>query len=1053
MKTGFNKYLLVVGLLTYTGQAFAVGTIIATAIFGAAAAGTFAYVATAFAINILASTIIAKSAFRADLGTGSGGGADALAGGSENPGNRQQVPPATDNKLPIVYGAAWVGGTLTDLSITGDNQQMFYVLSICEVTNDGTDTITFGDVYYGGKKVTFGANGVVTALTDESTGVVDTSVNGKISIFLYSNGSYEPFNTTQTAVQVMQTAGLGYQWTSNKLMTHCAFAIVKLTYSNTANIRALEATKFQVTNSRSAPGDCFEDYLTNTVYGAALSDDQIDYASLTALNAYSAQQMTYTTYQGIQTTQTRFRFDGVIDPNKPVMSNLQDMASCSDCLLKFNEITGQWGVITQTPTYTVAMALNDSNMVSAISITPLDISSSFNVIECKFPDKSNQDAFNTATFDLAQVAPTLLYPNEPVNKQSVSLPLVNDSVRAQYIANRMLKTGREDLQVLVNVNFEGIQLEAGDVVTITNANYGWVAKLFRVNKIIEQFDESGAVTAKLTLSEYNPAVFNDVNITQFSPLPNSGIGDPLTFGSIPAPVITAEFPTDVNPYFSVTVTASQSGVIQYAEVWYSAFANPTSSQLIFAATSEIQSSGNPYTPGQVLPAITVANVPSGNWYLFSRMVNSLGTSGFSPASTIFRWRPQTIQFTDQYVVVAYADSITGTGFNTNPRNKSFFGLRNQANTAISTDPSLYKWFAADPAFGTAVFLCFVNRTGRKFSFDTGFAGYAGGTGRFVPTQTSIFDPRLWSALPDGTNAIDLDVSTGQLISTGTTSTGSSSGEISVTNTPDGGLVASLAQFLDFGGSGTLTSPVATLTVDIYGRVVGFAPPDTFYYTDQDFSATAGQTVFNVTRAAGYISGQCLVFRNGILLDTSEYTDTGGTTGIVTFANPCAAGDYISIVSMKSDNATTGVYATFTRNTATLTNASSFTPTGFTINSGYELLFLNGTIVNDQDYNITAGTITDFPDVATGLLTCIQFAPNNLGTPAGNMQNVVGNTVVGQPQYFISYNPLSFNLYSNGALLLQGTDYTTATGSYTLATTPDTVLTVLVNQSFARTGAV
>lgn len=1052
MKTGFSKLLIGIGLLAFTGYALAVGSIIAVQVFGMVA-GSLTAMVTAFAINMVASAILAKSAFKPDFGAGVGGGADSLAGASPNPGNRQQVPPATDNKLPVVYGTAWVGGTLIDLSITGDNQQMYYVLAICEVTNHGTDAFTFGDVYYGGKKVNFGTNGAVVSLTDESTGVVDTSVNGKMSIFLYSNGSNQPYNTNQTAIQVMQSTGLTYQWTSSKVMTGTVFAIVKLTYSNTANIRALESTKFQVSSNRSAPGDCISDYLTDPVYGASLSEDQIDFASLTALNVYSAQQMTYTTYQGIQTTQTRFRFDGVIDTNRSVMANLQDMASCCDCLLKFNEITGQWGVITQTPTYTVAMALDDSNMVSAINITPLDISSSFNVIECKFPDKANQDSFNTAVFDLAQVAPALLYPNEPVNKQSVSLPLVNDSVRAQYIANRMLKTGREDLQVLVNVNFQGIQLEAGDVVTITNANYGWTAKLFRVNKIIEQFDESGAVTAKLTLSEYNPAVFNDVNVTQFSPLPNSGIGDPLTFGSIPAPLVTAEFPTDVNPYFSVTVTASQSGVIQYAEVWYSAFANPTSSQLIFAATSEIQSSGNPFTPGAVLPTITVANVPSGNWYLFSRMVNSLGTSAFSPASTIFRWRPQTIQFTDQYVAIAYADSITGTGFTTNPRNKSFFGLKNQANTAISTTPSDYKWFAAEPAFGTAVYLCFINRTGRKFSFDTGFAGYAGGTGRFVPTQTSIFDPRLWSALPDGTNVIDLDVSTGQLISTGTTTSGANSGEITVTNTPDGGLVASLAQFLDFGGSNTLTSPVATLTVDIYGRVVGFAPPDTFYYTNQVFTATTGQTVFNVTRAAGYISGQCLVFRNGVLLDTTEYTDTGGTTGIVTMANPCAAGDIVSIVSMKSDNATTGVYATFTRYTDTLTNASSFTPSGYTLNSGYELLFLNGTIVNDQDYNITAGSITDFPNVASGLLTIIQFNPNNLGTPAGDMQNVVGNTVVGQPQYFISYNPLSFNLYSNGALLLQGTDYTTATGSYTLATTPDTVLTVLVNQSFARTGAV
>ena len=96
------------------------------------------------------------------------------------------------------------------------------------------------------------------------------------------------------------------------------------------------------------------------------------------------------------------------------------MASCCDCLIKYNEITAQWGVIVQQPTYSVAMDLNDSNIVSAIQVTPIDLAGSYNVIECKFPDKSNQDSFNSATFDLAQIDPALLFPNEPVNKMSVS---------------------------------------------------------------------------------------------------------------------------------------------------------------------------------------------------------------------------------------------------------------------------------------------------------------------------------------------------------------------------------------------------------------------------------------------------------------------------------------------------------------------------------------------------------------------------------------------------------------------------------------------------------
>jgi hypothetical protein len=1049
MKIGFNKLTLAVILATFAVPSWAAGTIIATAVIGLAA-GSFAAVATAFVINMAISAIITKAFFSPQQPDGAGG----LAGDSPNPGNRQQIPPATDNKLPIVYGEAWLGGTITDLSISENNQELYYVLSICEVTNNGLDTITFGDVYWGGKKCNFAdaTSPDVVSLTDESTGVNDSSVNGKMQIFLYRNGSLTPARGSETAIQVMQSSGLIYTWDSSKAMTNTAFAIIHISYNTDAGLTGIQQTKFQVNNSRFAPGDCFLDYLTNDVYGAAIPVSQVDTVSLTALNAYCAESFAYTDANGNPATQARFRFDGVLETSRSIMDSLQDMASCCDALLKYNEIVGQWGIITQKPNYTVAMDLSDSNMVSAIQITPLDIAASYNVIECKFPDNSNQDAFNSTTFDLQEIDPFLLFPNEPVNKNSISLPLVNNDVRAQYIATRMLKAGREDLQVNVRINFQGIQLEAGDIVTITNTNYGWAAKLFRVMKVTEQFASDGAVTADLILSEFNPTIYDDSPITEFQPSPNTGIPNPLVFGTIPTPTITTSYPTEANPFFLVNLTASSQGIIQYAELWYSAFATPTTGQMIFAGTTAIQSNGTPYAPGTLFPPVTLANVPAGTWYFFSRMVNSLGTSSFSSASAPFVWKPTTFQYAERYVAVAYADNASGiSNFSFSPTNRLYYGLANSSSTVLPTNPSAYTWYLADPALSTNKFVCYANRTGRKFSFATGFAGYAASTGAFVPTQAIIFDPRIWSALPDGSNIIDLDYSTGQVIQTGTTTVGT--GEIAVTNNPDGKIVASLKPYLDF-GSGVYTQTVtgiAQLTIDIYGRVVGFTTPDPFYMTIAQFTATAGQTVFTVTRGSGYIADQCLVFVNGLLFDESEYTDTAGSTGTVTFATGLALGDKVTIISMKSTNSGTP-YATFTRNTATLTNSSSYSP-GFALSSGYELLFINGSALTDQDYDIVGNAISNFPNLANGLLTVIQWTPNNLGLPAGDVVNALQNTIIGQTSYPFSYTTDAFNLYQNGVLLFGGTDYTTTTGGYNLTNTPIFNNEILLQQTFARTGAV
>lgn len=1119
-----NKIIVFLLLASFALPSFAIGVTLVTFAAGAAFAATATGIAIAMAINMVVATIVTK-AFATQPSFDSGS-----SGSSPNPGNRQQLPPATDHKLPVVYGSAYVGGIVTDLSISDNNQELYYVISICEVTSTNSgqtpDTITFGDIYFGGKKVVFQGNGyTVASLLDESTGISDTTVNGKLEFFLYKNGSNSNVNSPYSAYSVMERSGLVYTWDNTKLMSNCAFAILHMSYSQSANIRGLETTKFQVTNSRSSTGDCFYDYLINTRYGCSIESTQIDTTSLAALTAYSDQTFTYIKYNGGGATQPRFKFNGTLDTTRTVMSNLQDMATCCDCLIKYNEITAKWGVIVQSPTYTAVMDINDSNMISAIQITPMDIAASYNVIECKFPDNTNQDAFNSATFDLAEIDPALLYPNEPVNKLSLSLPLTNNDVTAQYIANRFLKAGREDLQLEVSVSFIGIQLDAGDIVTVTNANYGWVAKPFRINKVVQQFNDDGSIAVQLNMSEFNATVYDDVSITEFSPAPNTGISDPTFFGIPPAPVVVSQYPTNTNPLFIVQATTSPAGITQYAEVWYSAYSNPLQEQMYFAGTSEIQSNGTPWNVSTVLPNISLSNIPAGNWYIFSRMVNSLASSAYSPASSLLYWRPSTFQYTERYLTVAYGTSITGAGFSLNPRGKTYYGLANSSSISPSTDPADYTWYLADPNFGTNIYLAYSNRTGRKFSFDTDFATYAGGGGAFVPASiTAALDPSIWSSLVDGTNYIDLDIRTGQLLETGTTTVGT--GEIAITNNPDGKVVASLKQYLDFGsGIYQRTQSAANITVDIYGRVVGFEAPDDFYYTDVDFVATAGQTVFSVTRGAGYIVGNCWVLINGAWIEKTQYTDAAST---VTLSVTVSAGDIVSIISFKSvsnvsvstasasgtgtvatlgfanratppftvgqsitvagvtptgyngtytvtactttsvsyANTTTGVmtavgtiaftnpyYNSFTINTADLVDATEYTASGFTLTSGYELLFLNGTIVNEQDYDIIGQVITNFPNLVTGKLTILQWTPNNLGLPNGNCVNYVSNTIIGQTTYPFSLDALAFNLYANGVMYKQGADYTTSTSNYTLAVTPDTILTTLVNQTFARTGAV
>lgn len=1096
------------------------GSIIAAYFF---TAGTVLYAATAFAINIVASAIISKA-----FGPQAPNYDDNQ--NNPNPGSRQQLPPAGDNKLPVVYGSAYLGGIVTDLSITSNNQRLFYVVALCEVTNTesgGTpDTISFGDIYWGGKKcVMSGAS--VTGLYDESTGATDTSVNGLLNIYTYRNGSNSPVNSSTSAITVMQTSGLTYTWDSTKLMTNCAFAIIDITYNSAANLTGLQATKFQVANSRYAPGDCFQDYLTSERYGGAIPLSNIDTTSLTALNTYCAEQFTFMPFTGSSTTQARFRFDGTIDTSTPIMQNLQLMASSCDCLVKYNEIIGAWGVIVQKPTYTVAMALTDSNIVSNISISPTDLASSYNIIEVKYPDSANRDAFSTVQLDLNVVNPGLLYPNEPVNKQSVSITLVNNNVRAQYLANRFLEEAREDLLLQFSINYSGLQLEAGDIVSVTNSNYGWTEKLFRINRVTEVFGDDASIRASLQMSEFNPAVYDDVNITQFAPAPNTGISYPDFFGTVSAPTVQNVLPTTVVPSFDLSVYSSSSGITQYAEIWYSAYATPTDTQRLFLTVTENLAGSTPYNPSTQMPLVTVTSLPQGDWYFFVRMVNSLSKSIYSPASSLFQWRPRTFQYADRYLAVAYADSADGSvDFSLNPRNKSYYGLLNSPTANGSPNYADYAWYQSPVNFGTTNYLLFANRQSRRFSFSAGNAGYANLNGGFVPTETSVYDTSLWSGLQDGSNYIDLDARSGQLVTIGTTTVSSADGLLSVNNSTSGAMVVSLQKFLNFGaGVYTKTANAASLTIDVYGRVVGFTQQDDFFFTETVFTATASQTSFSLT----HIVGQVLVFHQGCMLSTSDYSETSTT---VVLNNACDAGEIIIMLSMRAVSAAVfydqqyitvattgsdyvtyndaphsilavgdiltfsdvgtptqytisaidlglkkitftttitapavstqiyryrpiGEYAPYYRWEIDVSEISSYTPTTFGITNGAEMLTVNGSSLNEIDYDLAGdGTITGFPGQVTGKLVIIQYANNNLGVPCSNITNVVAYSVAAQTMYPFETNPESFELYANGVLLTKGSsnDYTATNANWLLSTAFDNNVTLINQQTFARIGA-
>ena len=125
-----------------------------------------------------------------------------------------------------------------------------------------------------------------------------------------------------------------------------------------------------------------------------------------------------------------------------------------------------------------------------------------------------------------------------------------------------------------------------------------------------------------------------------------------------------------------------------------------------------------------------------------------------------------------------------------------------------------------------------------------------------------------------------------------------------------------------------------------------------------------------------------------------------------------------------------------------------------MNSGFELLYVNGAQLNEVDYDLTGGIISGFPSNLTGTLTIIQFSPNNFNVPASNITNTVAYSTSGALSYVFPNNPLAMAIYANGALLAQGAsyDFTATSAGYNLNTAFNNNFTLLNQQTFARIGA-
>jgi hypothetical protein len=425
-------------------------------------------------------------------------------------------------------------------------------------------------------------------------------------------------------------------------MTNTAFVIVKVKYNQDAGTTSLGAVTAKITNSRTKPGDCITDYLLSDRYGCAVPLAGINTASMTALNTYSDKPIIYTPMGGgPTTTQVRYRFNGPVDTTQNCLANLQDMVDACDSWMQYSELTGKWKVVInkaydETPdplTFNDLYSVTSNNLTSGIQVNPTDLNQTFNQVEYQYPNTNIKDQLDFIFISLQDDLPGLLSENEPINKLGLKNDLVNNYVQAKFIAIRRLLQGREDLIITLKTDYSGIQVEAGDVIRVTNETYGWTDKLFRVSNVVEEKDGDGNLFASLTGFEYNGNIYDDdLDITDFIPADNTGLQDPNIIGTPAAPTVALNTANTLNT-LNVTGTIPTQGLVRYLDFNYG---NSSNSATHLLYTTRTNSNGAPLV-GNSVYTINVNDIQNAGNLYWSVTAKNDQAGVRSVASTVVAW--------------------------------------------------------------------------------------------------------------------------------------------------------------------------------------------------------------------------------------------------------------------------------------------------------------------------------------------------------------------------------------------------------------------------------
>ena len=373
-----------------------------------------------------------------------------------------------------------------------------------------------------------------TTLSPPDTGQVITI---KLLRSLVSGGSGNTADinlgtTTQTAFSnlITNSSGGSAEWTSNHKMLGVACYYMRLDGSDREKWRTFPIVESVVrgrllydprteqTTYSNNPALAIRDYLTNSIYGANKSTAFIDDNSF-------IQSANDCDSEG-------YKLDGVVSTSNNILSNIDDLKTA--CRGIITRIGGIYKLKIDKADASVFTFTKD-NIISKVNIGLINKAERCNRLVVKYFNK-----------DLSYQPDSIILESSTYKaidgitlEQEIELPYTIEKAIAKKIGTIEINQTRKQILVRLSSTFEAINVECGDVVSVTYDDFGMNAKKFRITGMNIKHSKQ---LIDFTMIEYDASIYTpdnlavsdssaDFSVTDFTAFPKSLIENPSFSGS------------------------------------------------------------------------------------------------------------------------------------------------------------------------------------------------------------------------------------------------------------------------------------------------------------------------------------------------------------------------------------------------------------------------------------------------------------------------------------------------------------------------------------------